>query len=694
MRPLKIYLGDLSYYNDNNKRGLYVPVNIGFLASYTKKLFGNDVEITLFKDPSKLLDAVASSSPDILGLSFYNWNTQMNHALTRQVRAKLGSDVVIVWGGPSVDTDSNERARLFKRFPEVDAFVSNEGELGFVNIVRERIGNNSTLWGSPIDGVVFTDNGALVSGEEVGLSLDLHQLDSPYLGGYLDSFLNEDYFPLLQTSRLCPYTCTFCVSGKNQGKLRGFPLEQVKGEIDYIAHYYKDNPHLMMYIVDENFGILPQDMEIANHIRWSFENRGYPRGMFFYNDKRFSKVARHVISKLGDLTRCGLVLSLQTETEETLKEIKRNNLSPEDIDEAIQWASENDLQATTELIFGLPYETRESFVDMLNNAVRRGFDSILINNLFIMDGIEMTHGSFRERHEIKTKLRPIRTNYGFVGSEFCVETQELVIGTKTISFNDFVMMRQLNFMFYAIFSMDFYKWFFQYIRQLGIPLADYLTHFVNESEGNRAKNENWNRFMKDLKEDALKEQFDSQEEANSHFLEMYKANGNESGPPTMINPYYGARLIYMENDWLKEVMLDILGKFINPQQEPDTFEIASFLIELCHRERIELVYRIPPEPLVSKFNVITWKKNKFRLPLSSYKIKPVTISFEEDIQFKEKIDKVKKLFLSRKPAEFYYNAYNFIVPQSQLLYNISYDSAPIKIVSDDLESALGVTYSK
>jgi hypothetical protein len=175
---------------------------------------------------------------------------------------------------------------------------------------------------------------------------------------------------------------------------------------------------------------------------------------------------------------------------------------------------------------------------------------------------------------------------------------------------------------------------------------------------------------------------------------MYKANGNESSPPTMLNPYYGTRLIYMENDWLKEVMLDILEKFIESQDEPETFEIANFLIELCHRERIELVDRIPPEPLVSKFDVITWKKNKFRLPLSFYKIEPVTISFEEDMQFKEKIDKVKKMFLSCKPEEFYYNAYNFIVPQSQLLYNISYDSTPIKIESGDLESVSGVTYSK
>ena len=43
--------------------------------------------------------------------------------------------------------------------------------------------------------------------------------------------------------------------------------------------------------------------------------------------------------------------------------------------------------------------------------------------------------------------------------------------------------------------------------------------------------------------------------------------------------------------------------------------------------------------------MIAWKKNKSHLPLDPYKVKPVSISFEEDPQFKEKIDKVKNYFL-------------------------------------------------
>ena len=57
----------------------------------------------------------------------------------------------------------------------------------------------------------------------------------------MDDFMNSDNQPLIQTSRFCPYTCAFCVSGKNRGKLRGHPIEQVKEELMYVSKKYADH---------------------------------------------------------------------------------------------------------------------------------------------------------------------------------------------------------------------------------------------------------------------------------------------------------------------------------------------------------------------------------------------------------------------------------------------------------------------
>ena len=82
---------------------------------------------------------------------------------------------------------------------------------------------------------MFLDGDRLVQGPPIGLTMDLSTMGSPYLSGLMDEFMNSDYHPLIQTSRFCPYTCAFCVSGKNRGKLRGYPIDQVEEELKYVS---------------------------------------------------------------------------------------------------------------------------------------------------------------------------------------------------------------------------------------------------------------------------------------------------------------------------------------------------------------------------------------------------------------------------------------------------------------------------
>ena len=47
-KPLKIYLGDLTYDTITLSTEVF-PLNVGFVATYCKKLFGDQVDITIFK---------------------------------------------------------------------------------------------------------------------------------------------------------------------------------------------------------------------------------------------------------------------------------------------------------------------------------------------------------------------------------------------------------------------------------------------------------------------------------------------------------------------------------------------------------------------------------------------------------------------------------------------------------------------
>ena len=375
-------------------------------------------------------------------------------------------------------------------------------------------------------------NGQIISGKPIGTSTDLNLLESPYLSGLLDDFLEGDYQPIIQTSRFCPYTCAFCVSGKNRGKLRGFPLPQVYEELKFISKKFADRPHHLLRIADENFGILKRDIEIAEEIVKCKEKYGFPERLFFYNDKRFTEISRKIVEVAGDMCQYGLTLALQTENPETLKAINRRNVSDAEIDDAVKWASKLNMPTTTELIFGLPYETKSSFIDLMNKSIDRGFDTILVNMLFIMDGIELNRPDQREKFKLNTKIRPLSSSYGYVNGEFVAEHEEVVTSSETFSEDEFFEIRKVSFMFFAVFSVGLQKWFFQFIKNnnKGVRLTDIFYNFMNP-DLNEEWPEEYLKFLEDFDKAIRAELIDTREEMIESLKKIYKENNNQVGEP-------------------------------------------------------------------------------------------------------------------------------------------------------------------
>ena len=71
-----VYLADLAH--DYLPARQFVPLGIGYLASYSKSVFGTKVEFRLFKSVDQLLDACEENKPDLIGLANYTWNENLN----------------------------------------------------------------------------------------------------------------------------------------------------------------------------------------------------------------------------------------------------------------------------------------------------------------------------------------------------------------------------------------------------------------------------------------------------------------------------------------------------------------------------------------------------------------------------------------------------------------------------------------
>ncbi|TRZ47108.1 radical SAM protein, partial [bacterium] len=565
MKKLNVVLGDLAYFNRYALHNNYVPLGAGYIATYLKQHFDRDINISIFKDPAYLIEHAKDNRVHIVGLSLYYWNKSLDKIVVEKLRQLYGDSVVIILGGPCVDTDKQEQRIILQRFSKVNAVVENEGELGFANIVHKYLSNHNNLWEKPIDGCSFLRREELIKGGPVGLTLDLEKLGSPYLNSFMEQFINKDFLPLLQTSRGCPYTCTFCVSGKNRCVLRKFPLEQIREEIVYLAKRYANRPSFTLFITDENFGIFPRDVVIAEYIKKSSAKLGYPKQVFFYNDKKFNATSRKIIEKLGNINQLGLAIAVQSSNLATLESIKRNNMSSDDIGQAIAWARQNNIPTTTEMIFGLPCESLKSFLALLEHSAKKGFDSILCHNLFLMDGIELNRQSMREKYGLKTKYRPLASSYGKVGEGFSVESEEVVVESKTFSFKDFLIIRNINFIFYSIYALSFYKWFFNALIRLDLPFIDFLHRFVYPDRSYKWPKE-YLEFIDDLKKAFLGELYSSTDELEANISKIYEEN-NDVVSPSRLNVYYGARLIFVEK-WISNVLETHLEHFnISSEQE-------------------------------------------------------------------------------------------------------------------------------
>jgi hypothetical protein len=341
--------------------------------------------------------------------------------------------------------------------------------------------------------------------------------------------------------------CSFCVSGKNRGKLRAFPIEQVEAEIQYVSKHFQDRKDVLFYLVDENFGILARDREIAHMIVRERERSGYPNKIFYYNDKRFTQLSRDVHEIVGDMCHHGVMLSLQSENPETLKAIKRRNLTDEQIVSALGWAKSLDLKTSTELIFGLPMETRESFLALIDKCARIGFEAIQCYNLIIFDGIEMNRTTYRQAHELVTKRRLIHGNKGTVEGQFVVESEEVVVSSNSFDDDTYRLIRSFNVFFHAVYIFGLKRKEINEAIANGRPITDILIALTKNpvSEGHAA-------FLKDLNE-AIDAELLNEDDVKAIIA------GTKAEPPVVkIQPVFAGRLIEAANGWAGEAFDSVL----------------------------------------------------------------------------------------------------------------------------------------
>ena len=389
-----IYLADLDYFTEGNR--IETPLGIGFIKSYCQSTFP-EIEFALFKNPDNLITAIEQRPPNILGLSCFIWNMKLNEKLIEI----CPNSTLIVAGGPN--------SRLCTK---ADCIVVGQGEKAFAEILND-----------------YPDVRRYYSKDEFA------DPPSPYLDGTLDGFM--DLLPIVETVRGCPHKCSYCSGGT--GKINIRDEQVVKEEIDYLSTKSK---HKAIDLSDTNFGICgDRDLRIIQYIRDKYKESGFPYLAGTATSRSKSEIATKVTEIISEITG-HLYLGLQTLTEKSLAASSRKNIQNEELANLINKGKKANRPICVDLIFGLPYETRDSFLETLSKLFKMGINSPAIYQLRLLPFTDFWEN--RDKYGFITKFRPFNGRYGKVGGERLVEAEEIVVESKWFNLEDYFVLREVG----------------------------------------------------------------------------------------------------------------------------------------------------------------------------------------------------------------------------------------------------------
>ncbi|MDD2586157.1 MAG: B12-binding domain-containing radical SAM protein [Syntrophomonadaceae bacterium] len=212
-------------------------------------------ELTINENLEDIMAEIYLSRPDIICFSVYIWNITPVLEICRDYK-KVAPESVIILGGPEVSYDS---AQVLADNPCVDYIVRGEGEYSLKELLQHIYDNASV---AEVKGISYQVKNQIYENPDRELINNLDTIPTPYYG---DITYYKDRTIYYETSRGCPFNCSYCLSSTIRG-VRFFPLDRVRKDLHFLINqgvrevkfvdrtfncHEKRAIELMRFIIDE-----------------------------------------------------------------------------------------------------------------------------------------------------------------------------------------------------------------------------------------------------------------------------------------------------------------------------------------------------------------------------------------------------------------------------------------------------------
>jgi anaerobic magnesium-protoporphyrin IX monomethyl ester cyclase len=177
-------------------------------------------EFTVHEPRESILSQILAEGPDVVAFSVYLWNRrEILDLVDALCVARPGLRIVL--GGPEVSFEGEE---IFTRHPGITGLIRGEGEEPLRALLSSwQQGQQPGV----IPRTVLRVGEELVSGPDSPPLKELDTVPSPFQTGLTDM---ERGFVYYETSRGCPFHCSFCLSARDN-LIRSYSMDRIKSDL-------------------------------------------------------------------------------------------------------------------------------------------------------------------------------------------------------------------------------------------------------------------------------------------------------------------------------------------------------------------------------------------------------------------------------------------------------------------------------
>lgn len=327
-------------------------------------------EYTINQNKDDIIGNIYEEKPDILGFSCYIWNIETVEKVARELR-KLLPECMIWYGGPEVGFDAK---KVLSKDTWADGIFCGEGEMSFYEVLMcYRKGGRAANYTNIKGLVVRTEQRIVTTPARENCSLD--DVKFPYED--MDGLKNRIVY--YETSRGCPYGCSYCLSSVEK-KVRFRSMKLVEKELQF----FLDRKVEQVKFVDRTFNCNPNHtMAIWQYI-YEHDN-GVTNFHFELSADLLTEEEIAFVRKF----RPGLVqfeIGVQTTNVQTLEAICRKTDMEKLKEKVSKIRQGRNIHQHLDLIIGLPYEDITSFKRSFNEVYDMKPDQLQVGFLKVLKG--------------------------------------------------------------------------------------------------------------------------------------------------------------------------------------------------------------------------------------------------------------------------------------------------------------------